>query len=401
MVRAALIILALAAAAVAAGLLAEMPGAVTLEWQGYRVDTSAAFFALLVLAALVLLLVAARLLGFVVRLPRWLSGSERDRRQRRGYAALSRGLVAVAAGDAAAAEGEARRAASLLGGEPLALLLSAQAAQLQGNDETARQLYTQLSERPGTELVGLRGLLTLAMKREAWEDALALARRALRLDAKTPWAVETLFDLQKRLGQWVEASRTLGLQEKLKMLPAAGIASERARLFYQKSLDVAGEDAQRWAREALKADPSFTPAAVRLAQLLIAAGRSRKAAQVIERAWRHHPDPDLLEVYFTACQCHDALQKVAAAERLARENPEHIESRLAVAVAAMEARQWPQARAALEAAAGESPSPRVCKLMAELEEAEHGDYARAALWLRRAMGETVAPPPATTLAAVS
>ncbi len=387
MLRSALTIILLAAAAVVAGLIAETPGTLTLQWQDVRVDTTVAVFALLIVALVIVLMILWRLISGLIRLPRWLSGSERERRRRRGYEALSRGLVAIAAGDASTARRQAQRAEALLDRGPLTLLVAAQAAQLEGNDETATKLFTQLMERPETEMLGLRGLLTQAMKREAWEDALSLARRAYRIDDKSPWVVETLFSLQKRLGQWVEADRTLGQQARLRLLPQASVQAERAGLFYQKSLETDGEEAQRWAREALKADPSFTPASVRLARLLTAAGRQRKARQVIEQAWAHHPDADLVDPYFEASECHDAMAKVRAAERLSRENPNHPESKLALAIAAIEARQWSDARAALYAAGGDHPGPRVCKLMAALEEAENGDLVSASSWLRRAMGE--------------
>ena len=51
-----------------------------------------------------------------------------DSKRRRGYKALSQGMVAVAAGDAGEAARLARRADGLLNDPPLTLLLSAQAA---------------------------------------------------------------------------------------------------------------------------------------------------------------------------------------------------------------------------------------------------------------------------------
>jgi HemY protein len=387
--RTLILILVLAAVALAAGMIAEAPGTLSLQWQGIRIDTSLAIFAILVLGLVVVLLGVLKLLGALIGLPRRITSGERERRRRRGYEALSRGFVAIAAGNAEAAHKYARRAEALLEKGPLTLLLSAQAAQLEGADARATELFNQLAQQPDTQMLGLRGLLTQAMKREDWEEALSLAQRAFRIDSKSPWVIEALFDLQKRLRRWVEAERTLSLQAKLKLLPGDSVAAQRASLLFQKSEDSEGEEALRWAEEALKADPTFTPAALRLARLSIALGRQRKAVREIERAWTYHPDPDLVPLYFEAMRCSDAQQRLRAAERLAKQNPDHAESRLAIAVAALEAGEWKQARTNLEAVVGDQPSPRVCKLMAALEEAEHGDFARASAWLRRAMGETV------------
>jgi HemY protein len=64
-----------------------------------------------------------------------------------------------------------------------------------------------------------------------------------------------------------------------------------------------------------------------------------------------------------------------------------------LAAAALAAQLWGEARRHLErAGAHDRPSARVCRLMAELEEAEHGDGAAARAWLARAAD--AAPDPA-------
>jgi HemY protein len=81
--------------------------------------------------------------------------------------------------------------------------------------------------------------------------------------------------------------------------------------------------------------------------------------------------------------------------RLAALNPDHIESRIALAASSLQARLWGEARRHLApalSADGESAPPRVCRLMAEIEESEHGDMAAAHAWLARAAsGEQPGP----------
>jgi len=71
--------------------------------------------------------------------------------------------------------------------------------------------------------------------------------------------------------------------------------------------------------------------------------------------------------------------------RLADLRPDVAESGLAVARAAIDALDWPAARAALRPLAELRPSERLCLLMAEIEEREHGDQGRVRVWLTRAM----------------
>ena len=76
-----------------------------------------------------------------------------------------------------------------------------------------------------------------------------------------------------------------------------------------------------------------------------------------------------------------------ATEQLARANPAHPESKIALARAALEARLWGEARTFLEAVTtdlGNHDETRICRLWAELEEAEHQDTKASRAWLTRA-----------------
>ena len=391
MIRWLFFLVALGLAAYGAYWLTLNSGSVTLEWLGYQVDTSVAVLLVVVLAIAVVTAVIYRFWRSLRRAPRAFGRWRKERRRRRGYESLRRGLVAVAAGDADVARRQARRAEALVHDRPLTMLLSAQAAQLQGDESAAATFFTAMRANRETEFLGLRGLLTQAMKRQDWNEALKLARRAYTLSPKSEWVVKTLYDLQKRTGKWTDAEVTLGESVKLKMIPAGDASRERAEMQYRKSLECEGREALDWARKAHRSDPTLMPAAVRLAKLFVAGGSLRKAAALIETMWERNPDPELAEVYWAARKCDDSLKKMQAAQRLATFNPKHEESRITVAVAALEARLWGEARSNLEPIAGDDASPRVCRLMAELEEAEHGDLARARTWLIRASGDEHAP----------
>lgn len=384
MVRWLLLIALLAAAALSAALLADLPGAVTLTVADYRITASVAVFVLALILFAAAAIILYQVLAWLRRAPRALERGQDRRRQRRGVEALTQGLLAVASGDGGAATRHAHRAERLLEGEPLTLLLSAQAAQLRGDDETATRLFTAMEQRAETRVPGLRGLLALAMKRQDWNQALALAERAYRLSPKSEWAVQTLYDMRKRAGMWADAEALLDRGVSAGLLPAPSAPHERADLLYHTSLDAETSEALRFAKKAVQADPAHVPAVIRLADLLTAQRKFSQAVAAIEEAWRRNPDPQLLGPYWQAAQATDALKKVQAAQQLARCNPDHPESRIAVAVAALEARLWGEARSSLESIAGDDAPPRVCRLMAQLEEAEHGDLQRAHNWLMRA-----------------
>ena len=91
------IVLALLVAA--AVWLAEQPGAVTLVWRGYRLDTSVGVLIAVVATIAVIAALVYRFWRFLRHAPATVTQAWRDRRRRHGYEALTRGMVAVAAGD--------------------------------------------------------------------------------------------------------------------------------------------------------------------------------------------------------------------------------------------------------------------------------------------------------------
>ncbi len=380
-----LVFLGLGLVALVVRQLALNPGELTIDWQGYVITTSVAFAIAVLAVAAVLIALLYRFWLAVMHGPSELGRSVRDRRRKQGLQALSRSLVAIAAGDAETAQRQIERTGDLLDDAPLTMLLSAQVAQLKGDEQAAERYFSQLAEKPSTAFLGLRGLLTQAMKRGDHDEALTLARRAHRINPKSEWLVSTLYELQKRAGQWTEAESTLDEAVRLRLIPAEDAKAQRSAIRHAQSLQTGGSEATKWAEKAYKADPANVDAAIRWADLLIAAGRHSKAAGVIETAWERQPSPELAEVYWRARKVQDDRGQFDAARRLAQRKPRDAESQLLVAAAAIGARQWAAARTSLEPlAAGEQPSARVCRLMAELEEGERGDLVKAREWLMRA-----------------
>ncbi len=368
--------------------LADRPGSVTMDWQGYHLDTS---FALLLLAVAVIAVIAALIyrLWIVIRgLPARIVRGRHESRRQRGYQALTRGMVAVAAGDADDARRQVKRAEGLLGDPPLTMLLSAQAAQLANDETAAGKFFSEMLEYPETEFLGLRGLLNQAMKRGDWRGALKLARRAYRVRPKSRWVASTLFDMLTRAGHWAEAETTLAESVKHRLVNQADGRGRHAALKFQRSLEARERgqhvEAVRYARQAHDMDPAFTPAAVVEARFLVDSGKRRKAASLIESAWERQPHPDFVDIYLAAKEANGAVQKFEATQSLAKFKPDHPESRIAVAAAALAARLWGEAREYLQPLAASGGSVRACRLMAELEESEHGDPGRGREWLMRA-----------------
>lgn len=404
MIRLLLALLVIAGLVWVAVLFAEEPGTLSLQWAGWQIETSVAVLVLAVVTLILVILLLLKIVGTVFGAPRAFLKSRREKRRRAGYRALTQGMVAVAAGEADEARRLARKADALLAEPPLTLLLQAQSAQLDGDERAARNYFLAMLERAETEFLGLRGLLTQALKTGDDAAALELAERARTLRPKTGWALAHLGELQARAGHWKEAETTLAQALKRKAITPAEHRRAQAAVLLERSRAAAGSPDTRIALDladrAQDTDPSFATAAAWRASLLRDDGRQRQAQRVIEAAWRVAPEPALAEVFASLVPDETPLQRMQRMQHLAGANPDHVESHLVLAEAALKARLWGEARrhlarAGVEAHGGaEAPLPpaRASRLMAEVEEGENHDSARARFWMSRAAAAAALEP---------
>lgn len=387
MIRAFVLFLIVVLVSLGIAWLADHPGHVTAFWLGYRIDTSFAALA----GALAVLSIISGLLwrgwGAVKGAVRRTSAARMERRRHRGYRALTRGFVAVAAGDPDEARRQAERADVLLADPPLTLLLSAQAAQLSGDEHAAQKYFTAMLERPDTAFLGLRGLLNTALRDHDRQQALMLARRAYLLRPKTPWLVAALAELQSQAGLWSEAATVLHRARRSGII-AEGKRNEAVALAGQsEAADSEGHEAEsvELLRRAYKLAPYFVPVAARLASRLAARGDRRRARKIIESAWAHQPHPDLAKAFAILVPDEEPLARLQRTARLAKLRPDHAESHIAIAEAALAAELWGEARRHLRLALlAPHPGRRIFRLMAKLEEEENDDPVAARQWLARA-----------------
>ena len=389
MLRAVLFFIKVAIIVVIAVWLADRPGAVVIEWQGWVIETTVGILLAAVVTVALILTLFWGAISAIRHAPGRYMRHRRLRRRERGYRALTLGMVAVAAGDADEARRQARRADGLLHDPPLTMLLAAQSAQLDGDSAAARRYFTQMLDRPETAFMGMRGLLVQAQREGDLPRAIELAERANRQRPGTRWVLETLFDLQTRAGLWSEAERTMESIEKHKLLPKPETRHKRAVLQVERTRQIAregdGDRALMIAQSAHKLDPDLVPASVELARRQLAAGSPRKAERTIFDAWKRAPHPALLAVFRDIIADLPPLERYARTQKLAGANAEHRETRIMLAEAAIEAEQWTEARRHLRDASQPEPSARVCRLMADVEMRENNDPEAARAWLERAV----------------
>ncbi len=370
--------------------MADHPGTVLITFGGREIATSTLVGAIVLLVGAALVAVAWSLLLLIFRVPSLMSGASRSRRRTRGMTALSRGLVAIGTGDHAAALRHSAEADRCLKREPLVLLLKAQTAQMAGDPAGAERSFAEMLNHPETRALGLRGLHIEAQRRHDPEAAYAYAEEALKT-ATLPWAGEAVLEHRAGRGDWAGALAAVDRNAGGRIIDRAAANRQRAVLNTALATEIAErspDEALDLVRGALKLAPTLVPAAALAGRLLTRRGDIRRASKLIETAYSATPHPDLVDAYLGVRPGDSAADRLARAEVLARIAPRDPESLMAVSHAALEGRDFPRARATLQPLVdgedGGRPTVKVCSLMAEIEEAEHGESGALFEWLQRA-----------------
>jgi len=385
MIRVVLFLLAVAVAALGVAWLADRPGEVAVTWLGYRIETSVMVAAFAVGALVLVILLLWSLVRGILRSPEQVSLFFRHRRAVKGYLALTRGLIAIGAGDLRLARRAADEAARLSPGDPLTLLLTAQSAQMAGDRGGAERAFRAMIKRDDTKLLGLRGLYIEAQRRDDAHAARLVAEEAAKVAPTLAWAGQAVLDDRCSASDW--AGALAALEHMKSALAKPDYRRKRAVLLTARAqaLDEIDRDASRAAvLEAVRLAPDLVPAAALAGRRLAESNEQRKAAKILEAAWTANPHPDIAEAYANLRFGDSARDRLTRMQKLAAKVPGQLEGAIAVARAALDAREFGIAREAL-APYLSAPTRRVAALMAEIEQSEHGDEGRVREWMARAM----------------
>ncbi len=398
-----LLFLALAAAlAFAAAWIIETPGEVKVAFGSREFFVSPIGFILLLAALIVVALVILKLIGFLAALVRFLLGDETAisryfsrSRERRGFNALSDGLVAAATGDARAASKQAAKAEKLLNRPDLTRLLSAQAAELSGDRARTYEAYKAMLPNDRTRPLALQGLTRLKIEEGDTDTAMALAKKAFALRPDNERVLRTLFDLQSKKEDWAGARETLTASMHARLLPRdVGVRRDAVLSLADARAALAAGNTSRGNEAALQANrlaPTLVPAAALAARVQAGNGSKRKAAKTLTSAWAAAPHPDLAAA-FAAIEPEETPE--ARRKRfgtLIAAAPGHPESRLLAAELALAAEDFPAARKALGDLAETEPTTRSLALMAAIERGQGAPDEVVRGWLTKALGASRGP----------
>jgi HemY protein len=373
--------------------IANRPGMIKIEWLGYEITAQVGFILLVLFLFLLVSLLIYRLFLFVFSLGKVFKRYKEKTDYHKGQRAIALGLSAVAAGDSKLASYQATRVKKLVPDDQgLALFLEAQALRLDGDVAGAQGKFENLVNSQDTAFLGLRGLMMTAIECGDVDQALNVAKRALKLHPKQKWIVKAVYDLQIRAQKWDDALITLSKAKKIKAIDDEKAIHDHAAILIQQAINaqnsmVTGQGSLSLLKKAYRLAPGFLPAAIEYSQALSALDKRSAALKIIEKTWKVSPHPELADLWSKfrpkSRKGSKHLSVLPWYEKLVSFNPKCEEGQLAAAEAALSEGLWGEARQYLVMAEQLAPSSNVYRVWAKLEE-RLGDKDKANMYLEKA-----------------
>lgn len=367
-----------AALAFGAVQLLEMEGGVQITFSGVEL-TFSPLQGVIVLGVLVAALyIVLKVLGLIGAVLRFINGEETAlsryfvrNRERRGFDALSEGIMALASGEGRLAMSKASKAEWYLRKPELTNLITAQAAEMVGDTKKADQVYKELLQNDQTRFVGVRGIMHQKLAVGDTDMALALAERAFALKPKHEETQNVLLQLQAQKEDWAGARKTLTAKLKYGSLPRGVHRRRDAVLALSEAKAITAADstieAKEAAIEANRLSPDLIPAAVLAADSYIAAGDGKYATRVLKKAWSAHPHPDLAAAFARIAPEETPAERLKRFKVLTRTAPNHAETKMLLAELHIAAEDFPAARASIGNLAESDGTTRSLTILAAIE----------------------------------
>ncbi|MBK0325997.1 tetratricopeptide repeat protein [Rhodobacteraceae bacterium F11138] len=388
--------------AIGAGYLMESEGGVQITLAGTEYTLSPLQSAIAAILLVVLVWLGLKLLSLLVATLKFLNGDDTalsryfDRnRERKGYEALSEGLLALASGEGKLAMSKASKAERYLHKPELTNLLTAQAAELTGDRTKAATTYKQLIKTDSTRFVGVRGIMKQKLADGDTDTARKLAQKAFELKPRHEETQDVLLKLQAQAHDWAGARNTLNAKLKSGSLPRDVYTRREAVLALSEARDIVAQDATLESREqaieANRLSPDLVPAAAMAARSYIAKGKPRNAVKVLKKAWSAQPHPDLAAAFAEIEPNETPEQRLKRFAALTKIQPQHPETRLVLAELNIVAEDFPEARRALGDLVNSDGDARAFTLMAAIERGEGASDSVVQGWLAKALNSPRGP----------
>ncbi len=402
LVKIVLFVIIVAALAFGAGQLLESNGGVLIEVAGTEFTLGPLQSVVAILLLVLVVWLALKLSSLLIATFKFLNGDDTaitryfdKNRERRGFEALSDGLMALASGEGRVAMAKAAKAERYLNRPELTNLISAQAAEMAGDTKKAETVYKRLLKDDRTRFVGVHGIMKQKLTEGDTETALKLAEKAFALKPKHTETQDVLLGLQAENEDWSGARETLNAKLQHGALPRDVHRRRDAVLALSEAKDImlSGStiEAREAAIEANRLSPDLIPAAVLAAQSYIEQDKPKYAARVLKKSWDTQPHPDLAATFAEIVPDETTEARIKRFKGLVKSQKDHPETKMLMAELNIANEDFIAARKALGTLVEDDPTARNLTIMAAIERGEGAEDSIVRGWLAKALSASRGP----------
>jgi HemY protein len=393
------------------------PGAISIDWMGWQVETTMLVLLLFLLALFLLISFTSTLFRFVFSLGKMRSRALLARRvkdQDAGLAALIGALEAASVGQIREGRRLAGQAAQLLQSRELAKLLAsfmplppAEVGEPSLDDNAVREsvrakegsswwrkLLGNGPPRPSRGRLAARHLSPADFSAPE-PSPKPVKREPQDVPSEAPPAPEMLVVDTTRLTELVREENWEGAQGVIaSAIPQKGKVPDaalrlKAGITLAQAMASQTADPERalaLAKEAAAQHEAsaFIPATLFMADILSSQGKPDEVGTLLKDACHRHPTYPLLERQVELAQGATADDRLKRIEEIVQKGFGDPQSDLALGEAACHAKVWGRARRHLIAAVKSEPSAKAYALLAQIEEQETGDATAVGRWRHKA-----------------
>lgn len=180
------------------------------------------------------------------------------------------------------------------------------------NDDQLEDSYQKLLEYKTTQMIGLKGLISIRIEKSRYYDAMIYAKKALAISAKTDWLLKYLIEIYFELGLYKDAEETILKAENygfLKKETAHELLISNFVIHANSCIANSNvKEAMEILEHAIKIDTANYDALVNLVRIYCQMNKTKMANKIIEKAWEKNPSVDLAKLALTINQ-HESLKK--------------------------------------------------------------------------------------------
>lgn len=353
------------------------PGQVLINWQGWEVRFTVGVLIVLIVLYTIVFFMFLKLLKWL-NIANFFTNPKRLAAKRaKAENLLDQAWGSYALGDFELALKQGLKAKSANGEDNNVLRLLAKTTQKLGKEDN---LYLEkISKASGNKIWVQKQTLNEHLEDKNWKAAQKTVSLMLEEHPKNPYLLKEAILLNARLADWESAKNSIALMENHKSLFSKNnLKHIKSVVDYALALEEKASGKKSTAlnllKSSLKNDPTFTPAAIASIKTLIEQGDLNAAEKILKSIWKLAPNDELLDIALDMKPQESSNETYRRIKTLSESAPEFVESQHLIAKAAISAKQWPDARKALDKLIGsEKASKKTYLLLAELEIKQKND----------------------------